>query len=65
MTITWGDGLAETTPGQDILGIRGIDQAVELALVNGITTISQRARYFTILTWAIGDYLVDRTSKRF
>ena len=62
MIIIWGDRLVETTTGQDILGIRGIDQAVELALVNGITTISQRARYFTILTWAIGDYLVDSTS---
>ena len=47
------------------MGIRGVDQAVEIALVNGITTISQRARYFTILTWAIGDYLVDRVSKGF
>ena len=65
MNITWGDDLAEITTGQDILGIRGIDQAVELALVNGITTISQRARYFTILTWAVGDYLVAHTSKGF
>lgn len=65
MNITWGDDLAETTAGQDILGIRGVDQAVEIALVNGITTISQRARYFTILTWAIGDYLVDRVSQGF
>ncbi len=55
MIITWGDDLLDTTQGLDILGVRGIDQAVELGLVNGITTISQRARYFSILPWALGE----------
>ena len=65
MLVTWGDDLLDTTQGLDVLGVRGIDQAVELSLVNGITTISQRARYFTILPWAIGEYLVGRASEGF
>lgn len=63
--ITWGDNLLDTTQGLDILGVRGIDQAVEVALVNGITTISQRARYYSILPWALGEYLVDHVSHGF
>ena len=65
MNITWGDDLSDDTPGLDILGVRGIDQGVELTLVNGVTTISQRARYFSILPWALGEYLVTNTSEGF
>lgn len=65
MKISWGDDLLDDTPGLDILGVRRIDQGVELTLVNGITTISQRARYFSILPWALGDYLVRHTSEGF
>lgn len=65
MIITWGDDLLDTTQGLDILGVRGIDQGVELGLVNGITTISQRARYFSILPWALGEYLVDHALEGF
>ena len=65
MTLTWGDNLLDTSQGLDILGVRGVDQAVELGLVNGITTISQRARYFSILAWALGEYLVGRASEGF
>ncbi len=65
MIITWGDDLLDTTQGLDILGVRGIDQAVEQGLVNGITTISQRARYLSILPWALGEYLVDHASEGF
>ena len=54
MIIAWGDDLLDTTQGLDILGVRGVDQAVELALVNGITTISQRARYFGGITVVFG-----------
>lgn len=63
MIISWGDDLLDTTQGLDILGVRGIDQNIELGLVNGITTVSQRARYFSILPWALGDYLVSHTSE--
>ena len=65
MIIAWGDDLLETTQGLDILGVRSIDQAVEFALVNGITTISQRARYLSILPWALGHYLIDHASEGF
>ena len=65
MIITWGDDLLDTTQGLDILGVRGVDQAVELGLVNGITTISQRARYFSILPWALGEYFTEHASTGF
>jgi hypothetical protein len=65
MTVFWGDDLLDTTQGLDILGVRGIDQAVEMSLVNGITTISQRARYLSILPWALGDYMVGHASEAF
>lgn len=65
MIITWGGDLLDTTQGLDILGVRGIDQAVELGLVNGITTISQRARYFSILPWAVGEYFTEHASTGF
>ena len=65
MIMTWGDDLLETAQGLDILGARGIDQAVELTLINGITTIFQRARCFTILPWALSDNPIDHTSEGF
>ena len=62
MTIFWGDSILDEGPGLDILGLRGLDQAIEASLVNGITTISIRARYFTILPWAIGTFTEIDTS---
>ena len=59
MVITWGDDLAIESKGLDVLGARRFDQAIEGDLVNGITTVSQRARYFSILTWAIGFHLME------
>src|SRR5215475_1005078 len=56
MEVAWGDELSEETQGLDILGIRGLDQSLETALANGITTISLRGRYFTILPWLIGEF---------
>jgi len=56
MEVVWGDGLREETQGLDILGIRGLDQSFETALANGITTISLRGRYFTILPWLIDEF---------
>ena len=60
MNILWGDDLLDTTQGLDILGVRGLDQSIEIGLVNGITTISQRARYLSILTWAVGESLTRK-----
>ncbi len=65
MTISWGDDLLDTTQGLDVLGVRGIDQAVELALVNGLTTISQRGRFLSILPWALGDFLTTHAPDGF
>ena len=59
----WGDDLLDSTQGLDILGIRGLDQSIEMRLVNGITTISQRARYLSILTWSIGEFLTQNAHK--
>jgi hypothetical protein len=56
MEVVWGDGLGEETQGLDILGIRALDQSLETALANGITTISLRGRYFAILPWLIGEF---------
>lgn len=56
MEVGWGAKLGEQTDGLDILGIRGLDQAMEASLVVGITTISQRGRYLTILPWALGEF---------
>ncbi len=44
------------------MGIRALDQNIEASLANGITTISIRARYISILTWAIGQYCVDESA---
>lgn len=56
MDVAWGDRLDEGSQGQDILGLRGLDQSLEAALVNGITTVSQRGRYLTILPWAMAEF---------
>eukprot|EP01030_Chromulinospumella_sphaerica_P016401 gene16401-16218_t len=56
MDLAWGDGLGEETQGLDIVGVRGLDQSLEAALVNGITTVSLRGRYMTLLPWAIGEF---------
>ena len=56
MEFGWGAPLADDTDGLDILGVRGLDQAIEASLVVGITTISQRGRYLTILPWALGEF---------
>lgn len=40
MDVAWGDALDDGSGGQDILGIRGVDQSIEQKLVNGLTTVS-------------------------
>lgn len=56
MDLAWGDGLGDDTQGLDIVGVRGLDQRLEAALVNGITTVSLRGRYFSLLPWALGEF---------
>lgn len=63
MALFWSDKLGEDTDGLDILGIRGLDQSLETALANGVTTISLRGRYLTILPWMAGEYFeADRVA---
>ena len=62
LKIFWGNDLLDTTQGLDILGIRGFDQSIEIGMVNGITTISQRVRYLSILTWALGEVLIQKST---
>jgi hypothetical protein len=56
MELAWGEPFGEVIGGLDIAGVRGLDQRIEAALVNGITTISPRGRYFTMLCWALGEF---------
>ena len=59
MDIAWGEKFGDQSQGLDIIGVLGLDQSLEAALANGITTISIRGRYFSILPWAIGEFFAN------
>ncbi len=53
MQLSWNDRYRALIAGLDILGVRQLDQSLEVQLVGGLTTVAPRARYLSLVTWAL------------
>jgi hypothetical protein len=52
----WVSFDADVADGLDLLGLRAPVQAIGNELFNGVTTVTPKLRYFSVLTWIILRY---------
>jgi len=56
----WVSFEAAKTNGLDLLGLRAPVQAIGNELINGVTTVTPKLRYFSVITWIIWRYAKAR-----